>query len=191
MAESLQNFLNAATQDTIRATNQFELFVTSGYSDVDAVLKKVTLFGKGLTLPSRTIEYGSVSFKGYEMQNMVPLRVTMEQDHTISIYAETSGETRRAFLQWQHNIMNSAISDGAMFEGDRGVNDKSVIRLHLFDKDNQTVIEVYKFYNVKIAQVGGFELTNEGGEVARFDVTFKSTYWEIERADSGAFGSTR
>ena len=45
MANSLDRFLQAATSDTIRATNTFEIECSSGYDDVDAIIEKVTLFG--------------------------------------------------------------------------------------------------------------------------------------------------
>ena len=38
MAHSLQEFLQAATSDTIRNTNTFEIECSSGYDDVDAVI---------------------------------------------------------------------------------------------------------------------------------------------------------
>lgn len=77
MAHNLNEFLNAATADTIRCTNQYELEATSGYSDVDAVLNGVMLYGQSATIPSRAIEYASVSYKGYEVPNLVPTRITM------------------------------------------------------------------------------------------------------------------
>ena len=66
-----------------------------------------------------------------------------------------------------------------------------MIRIRLFDKDNETVVETYKFYNVKISQVGPMILTYDGGDKATFDVVFKSTYWEIEKAENGALTSQK
>lgn len=187
MAHSLQEFLNAANSNTIRANNQYEVMATSGYTDIDKVLEVATMFGKGFTLPNRTIEYGSVSYKGFEFANIVPTKMSMGNEHTMSIYADVNGSYRRAFLAWMGKVMNPDISGGSVLEGDRGINEKSIIRVQLFDKDNQTVIETYKFFNIRVTSVGDLTLTYDGGEVATFDVTFKSSYWEIESSAKGDF----
>ena len=110
----------------------------------------------------------------------------MEQEHTMTVKCDVNGEYRRAFLAWMDYVMDADIEGGSVFAGDRGVNEKSIIRIYLFAKDNETVNEVYKFYNVRISNVGSVNLTYDGGDVATFDVTFKSTYWTIERATDGA-----
>lgn len=186
MATALNQFLNLATTNTIRANNQYEIMATSGITEVDNVLKDAILFGKGITLPNRTIEYASVHFKGYECVNLVPTYMTMGHEHEITIVADVNGSYRRAFLAWMNHVMNADITGGSVFEGDRGVNEKSILRVQLFDKDNETVIETYKFYNVVVTSVGEMTLTYEGGDKAEFSVGFKSTYWEIEKADKGA-----
>ena len=84
MAHALNEFLQAATADNIRCTNQFEIEATSGYSDVDAVLEKTMIFGQNLAIPTRSINYASVSFKGYEMTNLVPTSLAMDQEHTMT-----------------------------------------------------------------------------------------------------------
>ena len=167
MAHALNEFLQAATADNIRCTNQFEIEATSGYSDVDAVLEKTMIFGQNLAIPTRSINYASVSFKGYEMTNLVPTRLAMDQEHTMT-------------------VMNAAISDGSLFEGDRGINANAILRIRLFDKDNKTVCQTYKFYNVCVKSVGSLELDYNGGDAGRFQVTFGSTYWELEDNVNGA-----
>ena len=187
MATPITEFLAEATADTIRANNQYEVRCTSGFSDIDAVMKRAVMMGNNFTLPERGQEYATVYYKGYEMQNLVPTRMTMQQEHTMTIKCDVNGEYRRAFLAWQGKVINPDIEGGSLFEGDRGVNEKSIIRVDLFDKDNKTVIETIKFYNVRIKQVGPVTLTYDGGDVATFDVTFGSIYWKIEEAKNGAF----
>ena len=186
MATSIEEFLNAASSNTIRANNQWEAVFTSGYNDIDAVLKKAVMFGKNFEIPNRTIDYASVHYKGFEMANIVPTKLSMGNEHTVTIQADVNGEYRRAFLAWQAKVMNPDISGGSVFEGDRSINEKSIVRINLFDKDNKTVVETYKFFNVRVTNVGPISLTYEGGDVATFDVTFKSTYWEIETSKNGA-----
>ena len=185
MAHSLQEFLNAATADTIRCTNQFQISITTGYSDIDAEMENTLLYGQSMTVPARSIEMAEVSFKGYSMP-LVPTKMTMDQEHTITVLDDTNGTNRRLFLAWMNKTMNAAISDGSLFEGDRGVKD-AVIRLELFDKDNKTVIQTYKFYNVNVKSVGSTEFTYDGGDKSVFTATFASTYWECEDHKKGAF----
>ncbi len=187
MATSIEQFLNAASSNTIRANNQWEAVFTSGFNDIDKVLTRAVMFGKNFELPNRTIDYASIHYKGFEMANIVPTKMSMGNEHTTTIQADVNGEYRRAFLAWQGKVMNPDISGGSVFEGDRSVNEKSIVRINLFDKDNKTVVETYKFFNIRVTNVGPITLTYEGGDVATFDVTFKSTYWEIESATNGAF----
>ena len=185
MAHALQEFLNAANSNTIRANNQYEVEAQSGYSDIDEVLQKAVMFGQIFTLPNRTLEFASVSYKGAEFANLVPTTMKWENEHTMTIIADVNGEYRRAFLAWQGKVINPDISGGSKFEGERQMNDQSILRVRLLDSNNDDVVETYKFYNVKISSVGGISLTYEGGDKATFDVTFKSTYWEIEKAEKG------
>lgn len=185
MAHALQDFLNAANSNTIRSTNQYEIEIQSGYSDIDEVLQTAAMFGQNFTLPNRTLEFASVSYKGAEFTNLVPTTMKWETDHAMTVIADINGDYRRAFLAWQGKVINPDISGGSKFEGERQMNDQSIIRIRLFDSDNETIIETYKFYNVKIASVGGISLQYEGGDKATFEVGFKSTYWEIEKAEKG------
>lgn len=185
MATSVEDFIIAATADNIRCNNQFEIEAVSGIPEVDAVLKTAIMFGDSLSIPSRTVNYAEVSYKGYAMP-LVPTNMQMETDHTITIKCDIEGSYRRAFLAWQGSVMNPDIEGGSVFEGDRGVNSQSVIRIKLFSKDNKTVNEVYKFFNVRISSVGSVDLSYEGGSVATFQVQFKSTYWTLETATEGA-----
>lgn len=185
MATSLEQFLEAANTNKVRANNQFELEAASGYSDIDNILKKAIMFGQNITLPSRTTEFASIYYKGAEFTNIVPTRLTWDQEHTMTMVADTAGEYRRAFLAWQGKVINPDISGGSVFEGERGINEKSVFRVKLFGSDNKTVVEVIKFFNVKIKQVGGISLQYDGGDTAKFDLSFTSTYWEIEKSTEG------
>lgn len=187
MATPLSQFLQQTTADNIRSNNTYELECYSGYTDIDNVLKTTVMYAKSTSMPSRSVEYASVWFKGYECVNLVPTRVSMQTTHTISVYADINGTNRRCFLAWQNKVMNMDITGGSVFEGDRGVNEKASIRVRLFDKDNQTTAETIRFYNVVVTNVGEVSLQYDGGDVATFDVEFKSTYWELEDSKNGDF----
>lgn len=100
MATPLSQFLQQTTADNIRSNNTYELECYSGYTDIDNVLKTTVMYAKSIAMPSRTVEYASVWFKGYECVNLVPTRVSMETTHTISVYADINGTNRRCFLAW-------------------------------------------------------------------------------------------
>ena len=127
--------------------------MTSGDPDVDAVLENARLMTKDFTVPQRSVEYADVSFKGYSAP-LVPTRMTMDQEITMNVTADVNGEYRRAFLKWMNNVIDADIEGGSVFAGSRGVNPRSLIRLQLFDSDNETVVETYKFFNVQISNVG-------------------------------------
>ena len=101
-------------------------------------MENTLLYGQSFAIPQRTNNYANVSFKGYEMP-LVPTNMTMDQEHSMTVLDDVNGTNRRLFLAWMGKIINPAISDGSLFEGNRGVSE-SVIRLELFDKDNKTVI---------------------------------------------------
>lgn len=185
MANAYQTFLGLVNSNTIRCTNQWEAYLASGINEVDQVLKDVSLMVQGFTIPSRTVNYAEVSYKGYAAP-LVATNMEMQKEISFDVIEDVNGTYRRAFLAWMNYVINADIEGGSVFEGDRGVSDTSVIRLQLFDKDNQTVIQTYKFYNVRIKSVGETALTYEGGDTAKFSVTFACTYWTLEKAEKGA-----
>lgn len=128
------------------------------------------MFGQGLTLPNRTLEFAAVSYKGAEFANLVPATMKWETDHSMTIISDVNGSWRRAFLKWQAKVINPDIPGGSVFEGDRRINRQSNLRVTLFDYDNKTVSQIYKFFNVKIASVGGENLSYNGGDTATFEV---------------------
>lgn len=77
MATPLSQFLQQTTADNIRSNNTYELECYSGYTDIDNVLKTTVMYAKSTSMPSRSVEYASVWFKGYECVNLVPTRVSM------------------------------------------------------------------------------------------------------------------
>lgn len=186
MAHSLNEFLNATNANTIRANTQWELEAVSGYKEIDDVLTTATMYCQNFDLPNRTLEFANVSYKGAEFTNLVPTTMKWETDHTVTVIADVNGQNRRAFLAWQGKVINPDILGGSKFEGDRGINEQSKIRIRLLDKDNDTVVETYMFYNVKIQQVGPLTLTYDGGDKATFTVVFRSTLWNIENSEKGA-----
>lgn len=180
MAESLLNFLGQMSTNQLRTTNLFEMEVASGYSEIDDVLKHITMYGEGFTLPNRSQEFADVGFKGFNVP--VPTVMREEQSHSMTVRADSAGEIRRAFLAWAAKTADPDISNGSVFAGDRRLNTAGTIRIKLLASyDNVTVSEVYKMIGVKIESVGGVQVSNNDASVSTFEVQFRSIYWEIEK----------
>lgn len=184
-AHSLAEFLEAANANTIRCTNTFEVEIVTGYNEIDSEMNKQIIYGQSFAIPQRGIELAEVSFKGYSMP-LVPTKMTMEQEHTMTILDDIQGTNRRMFLAWMNKTMDADIDNGSVFAGDRGVS-QGVVRLHLFGDDNDTINQTYKFVGVRPTGVSQISLTYDGGDKSQFDVTFKSIYWKIEKATEGSF----
>ena len=52
---------------------------------------------------------------------LVPTKMTMDQEHSMTVLDDVNGTNRRLFLAWMGKVINPAIEDGSLFEGDRGV----------------------------------------------------------------------
>ena len=107
MAVALQNFIQKMSSDQLRTTNMFEMSITTGYADVDKVFEGITMYVEGFAAPERTQNYAEASFKGYPCP--VPTTLTMQQDHEITVRADTNGEIRRGFLAWAAKVADPDI----------------------------------------------------------------------------------
>lgn len=165
----------------------FEMYITTGYPEIDAVLKDITMYGHGISIPSRTTNFSTVSFKGMEVP--IPTNQAFSQDHSMTVNADAAGQIRRAFLAWQGKTWDPDIEAGSVFAGDRRLNTGSVIRACLLDNDMESIAETYIFKCVRIASVGELQVSNVDANVSTFEVQFKSVYSGIEKGTvkSGAF----
>ena len=184
MAIPLNQFLNQMSTNQLRTTNMFEMTITTGYSEIDAVFQGVTMYVEGFTAPNRTQEFADVGFKGFTVP--VPTVMKMEQDHTLTVRADTAGEIRRGFLAWAAKVADPDIDGGSVFAGDRRLNSSSVVRLQLLDNNMSDVAEVYKLFDVKVSSVGPLAMSNQDASVATFEVGLKSIFWAIENSANGA-----
>lgn len=189
MALSLQNFLNNISDNQIRTQNMFELYVSSGYPEVDNNLKDITMYGQGFSIPSRTQNFNDAWFKGYPVP--VPSNMIMENEHTFTMNADAEGRLRRTFLRWQAITCDPAIGDGSLFAGDRRIAKNSYVRVCLLDNDMETVMETYRLVGVKVQNVGAEAVSNVDAAISTFEVQLKSVYWEIEQTKSKILASQR
>lgn len=179
MAKALNEYLNRLSTNQVRTTNMFEMYITTGFSDIDAVLANITMYGQGFELPTRTTNYSDVSFKGYAFP--IPTSQGMQTEHSMTVNADANGEIRRAFLAWQSKTWDPDIEGGSILKGDRRLNTGSVIRIHLLDNDMESISEVYKMVGVRISDVGALTVSNVDASVSQFTVNFRSIFWQIEK----------
>ena len=193
MAKSLYEFMSQLNQDNVRTQNLFEMkvfipheIIAKGNDQAGDQLTeffdgRMTFYGTGFQLPSRTINTANVGFKGFTVP--IPTTMQMEQQHTVTINADINGDLRRAFLTWQSCTMNPQInSQGGFFEGNRHLSNTSKIYILLLDptfKDSHGMQDIYEIDGVFVSQVGNMQLSNTESAVATFDVTFTSQYWQV------------
>lgn len=184
MATALNKFLATMDQNSLRTSNMFEMTITTGYAEIDKVFEHITMYVEGFAAPNRTQEFATAAFKGFDVP--VPTVMKEEQDHSITVRADVNGEIRRGFLAWAAKVTNPDIGGGSLFEGDRRLNNSSIVRLQLLDNNMSDVAEVYKLIGVKVASVGPLQMSNSEANIATFEVQLKSIYWEIENSTNGA-----
>ena len=76
MAIALNQFLNQMSTNQLRTTNMFEMTITTGYSEIDAVFQSITMYVEGFTAPTRSQEFADVGYKGY----LVPCPTIMRME---------------------------------------------------------------------------------------------------------------
>lgn len=177
MAIPIKQYIEQLKINSVRTQNMFEMTVDSDIPEVNDVLGGITMYGTGFTLPNRSQEFAEVGFKGFTLP--IPTVMKMEQDHTITVNADADGNYRRAFLAWAGAVANPDIDGNSLFEGDRRFGD-SKIRIHLLGYSMDTPVETITMTGVRIASVGGLQVSNTDSGVATFEVQFKSLYWYIE-----------
>ena len=187
MALTLSEFIGQVNKNGgIRTQNLFEMYVSTGYPEIDSALEKITMYGQGFEIPSRNQEYNTVSFKAYDFR--IPGKASITTEHEMTINADIDGVIRRSFLAWQQKTTNMAISDGAFLEGDKRIDLGSTVRICLLG-NNGEVSEVYKLLGVKVGNVGALQVSNTEASVGTFTIQLISQYWEIEAGSvsNGAF----
>lgn len=178
MALNLSEFIGQVNKNGgIRTQNLFEMYVSTGYPEIDSALEKITMYGQNFEIPARTQEYNTVSFKAYDFR--IPGKASMTTEHEITLNADIDGVIRRSFLAWQQKTTNMAISDGAYLEGDKRIDLGSTVRIQLMG-NNGEIAETYKLLGVKVGNVGPLTVSNTDAAVAQFNVQLISQYWEIE-----------
>jgi len=184
MARALINFINNLQGVGARVSNQWELDISTGFSDIDEKLKDITMYADGFQTPERTQHYGDVHFKGYPAK--VPTHMIMQQEHNFNVRCDINNNSHKLFLKWQNYITDMSITNGSYLGGLKRIPKTSFVRLHMLGEDMKTILMTYRLVGVGVSKVGPMEMKAEGGAVVIFPVNLISQYWEIEKT-SGDF----
>lgn len=134
----------------------------------------LTFYGQNFTLPTRTIDMNTVSFRAFDVP--VPGKFSFTQEHSMTLNCDMNNTVRNAFLAWQAATINPDIDNGSGLWGDRALHLDDMIEIDLLGNDGG-VVEYYLIKGVRIKEVGGLTVSNTDAGVSTFDVTFSSVYW--------------
>ena len=183
--KSLQDFYTVLKTDGVRLQNQFQLFVSTPFADVNAALENITLFADSANVPGREQKFAELSYMGYPFK--VPTNIVMTQELTLDVRCDANILIRNAFLKWQSYISNPDIEGGSNLQGDKRIPTNSYIRLRLMDAKFEQAINTYKLFGAFPTNVGDFQVSNTSTEIATFQCNFVYQYWNIEENNSGSF----
>ena len=180
---NLNQAISMFNEDQVRTQHMYEVDFHSGVEDIDSRLLRMQVYGQSFSLPERTVDFESVQYRAYEIP--VPTRMTMGQDHSVTVYADVRGDLRAALLDWQALCVNPAIGFDSYFESNRrptrigqGTDNEPYIDVKLLAPDFKTPLEITHIVGVRVTKVGSLELSNTGASISTFSVDFKSVYWE-------------
>jgi hypothetical protein len=180
MARPIQDFITILQNKALRTQNMWEAEISTGYSDVDEKMKNITFFLEDFSAPNRKQETVAVNFKGYPLN--VPSKITMENEHALTVRCDVNGDMRRLFLKWMNYVSAANISQGSFFGGEKRIPKNAIMRIRCLGMDMKTVLETYKIYGCLPTQVGDMKMSNTEAAVVTFEVKVTSQYWEVESA---------
>ena len=178
MISPISGFLNTVLTNDPRTTNMWSLELHSGIDVVDKQFEDLTLYADGFKLPSRTIKYSNMYFKGVT----IPVPTNPEFDNTTSfnMWADIGGKAHAALRTWQDMVIDMDFQGGSYVGGTRQLNASSTLRLNLLDKDMQTTIETVTLIGVTVEKVGSMNFVQNSGEICKFEVSFKYAWPSFE-----------
>ena len=178
MISPISGFLNTVLTNDPRTTNMWSVELHSGIDVVDKQFEDLTLYAQGFTLPSRSIKYSQIYFKGVGIP--VPINPEFEQDVSFKMWADVGGKAHAALRTWQDIVIDMDFQGGSYVGGTRQLNAASTIRLQLLDKDMQTTLETVTLIGVTVAKVGSISFTQNSGDICNFDVSFNYAWPSFE-----------
>ncbi len=80
----------------------------SGIKTIDDRLMRMQVYGNSFSLPERTVDFENLTYRAYDIP--IPTKMSMGQDHSVTVYADVRGDLRKACLDWQAACVNPAIT---------------------------------------------------------------------------------
>ena len=152
MISPISGFLNTVLTNDPRTTNMWSLELHSGIDVVDKQFEDLTLYARDFKLPSRSIKYTNMYFKGVQVP--VPVNPEFDNQTSFNMWADVGGKAHAALRTWQDMVIDMDFQGGSYVGGTRQLNASSTLRLNLLDKDMQTTLETVTLIGVTVAKVG-------------------------------------
>ena len=208
----LTNFIGTINTYGVRTQNQFAMRITfpnllmramDALSDESSTSQNwhrisnelnnnLFCYGQGFDIPTRTINYADVSFRGYAIP--VPTVAQFGTTHSITFNDDSTGSIRNILMRWQNASINTNISQGN-FEGNRFTGDPSLgyganIKIYLLSNEyDENAVKPssfglkggrlgYELKGVTVAEIGATTLSNTASSVSTIPVSLRSQYNE-------------
>lgn len=191
---NISQAIDMFNQDQVRTQHMYAMEFFSGIKTIDDRLMRMQVYGNSFSLPERTVDFENLTYRAYDIP--IPTKMSMGQDHSVTVYADVRGDLRKACLDWQAACVNPDITGGSFFESNRrptrignGEDNMPYIKIDLLAPDFQTPVETTMIYGCRVTKVGGLELSNTGASISTFTVDFKSVYWEQLGGESAPYNS--
>jgi hypothetical protein len=144
----------------------FEVFIPSVFGANHDV---ATAFARSTTMPPKTHETIDVYYRGLPMK--IDGRATFDT-WSINFLSDEAQHVRNSFMTW----MEAAYNVSQLESRTHGLYKQDNVLVRKI-QSNGTPVNAIKFYGIWPTTVGEVELTQDGGDVETFEVTFTYDYW--------------
>jgi hypothetical protein len=183
--KTLQDFYNVLRNEGVRLQHQWQfslIFPPAFTVEAAEILKDITMWAQGSTVPGRTQNIGQISYLAYEFN--VPTNMTMTNNLTLTFNADAGNKIRTAMLDWMSKMSKPAILANESGEGDKKLGGVEA-RIDLLDDKLENIVDSYRLVGIFPQIIGDITLSNSTADIATFDVTFQYQFWDSNRERIG------
>ena len=175
----ISNFVNKVLGDGApRTQNMWLVEMNSGVEVVDKFFTDFTMYARDFKLPQIGLDYKELWFRGLPIP--VPCNPDIKQDLQVTMYADIDGGVMQSLRSWMTQIIDIDFEGGSYLGGSRSINKSSTMRLHLLDKDMQTVTETCTLIGATIKSIGEIQFVQNKGDIAEFTMELKYVWPQYE-----------
>lgn len=175
---AITSFLNKVLTQAPRTQNMWQVDMNTGVDVVDKFFQDFTMYARDFKLPKIGLDYKDLYFRGVPIP--VPCNPDLTQDMTVSMYADVEGGVQQSLRYWMTQIIDIDFQAGSYLGGTRSLNSTSTMRLHLLDKDMETVTETCTLIAVTIKSIGEMQFIQQAGDICTFNMDIKFAWPQYE-----------